>query len=88
MIYIMNKTCPAVLGVSFLPGKGDEENICSHSWSNNKKNNGVETDLDITMRCHLGDEPSSDITSKYGNLPPCYINGDINPAIKKKTERS
>ena len=84
MIYIMNKTCPAVLGVSFLPGKGDEENICSHSWSNNKKNNGVETDLDITMRCHLGDEPSSDITSKYGNLPPCYINGDINPAIKKK----
>ena len=50
MIYIMNKRCPAVLGVSFLPGNENEENICSHSWSNKKKNNGVETDLEITMR--------------------------------------
>lgn len=80
----MNKTCPAVLGVSFLPGNGNEQSVCSHTWTATKKNKGVETDLDVTMRCHLGDKPESAITSKYGDLPPCYLNGEINPAIKKK----
>ena len=83
MIYIMVKTCPAALGVSFLPEKGSENSVCAHTWTAIKKKGGIETDTDVTMRCHLGDKPDANIISKYGTLPPCYINGELNPTVKK-----
>ena len=57
----MNKTCPAVLGVSFLP-EMEMKKMYVRILGVIQKNNGIERDLDITMRCHLGDKPESAIT--------------------------